>query len=96
MVVPRSPLVPFEVYVCPQNVVNDLHTNGFQEIFPIITACSVFIRTIKKMSSSKGDDLDRSFERCSLNSLERFVIEQISDVKTHNDLQESLKNNNNQ
>ncbi len=46
------------------------------------------------MSSSEGDDLDLSFEevlRSRINSLERFAIEQISDVmETHRDLQNSL------
>ncbi len=48
------------------------------------------------MSSSEGDDLDLSFEevlRSRINSLERFAIEQISDVmETHRDLQEKVNN----
>ncbi len=48
------------------------------------------------MSSSEGDDLDLSFEevlRSRINSLERFAIEQISDVmETHQDLQEKVNN----
>ncbi len=48
------------------------------------------------MSSSEEHDLDLSFEevlRSRINSLERFAIEQISDVmETHQDLQEKVNN----
>lgn len=71
------------------------HTYSFHEIFTTITFCSVCTQqNNKKMSSSEGDGLDLSFEEVivgRVNSLERFAIEQLSDVKkTHTSLQETL------